>query len=138
MRRSFLTTVSVLTFLVVCASATAQVAGRTFALEAQDPAFWNLMSRDTKLETIASGFSFTEGPVWDPSGFLYVSDEKDNKIYRVYPSGRKEEVIAIGDPDGNILDRQQRLIDCVSCAPWLKSPLLENTTSWLTATKVRN
>ena len=138
MRRSLLITVSVLTFLVVCISGTAQVALRTFALDAQDPTFWSLISRDTKLETIASGFRFTEGPMWDPGGFLYVSDEKGNKIYRVYPSGRKEEVIAIGDPDGNILDRQQRLIDCVSCSPWLKSPLLENTTSWLTATKVRN
>jgi gluconolactonase len=114
MRRSLLITVSVLTFLVICHSGTAQVARRTFALEAQDPTFWNLVSRDTKLETIASGFRFTEGPMWDPSGFLYVSDEKGNKIYRVYPSGRKEEVIAIGDPDGNTLDRQQRLIDCSS------------------------
>ena len=114
MRRRFLITVSVLTFLVVCVSGTVQVARRTFALEAQDPTFWNLISRDTELETIASGFRFTEGPVWDPSGFLFVSDEKGNKIYRVYPSGRKEEVIAIGDPDGNTLDRQHRLIDCSS------------------------
>lgn len=114
MRRSLLITASVLTFLVVCVSGTPQVARRTFALEAQDPTFWNLISRDTKLETIASGFRFTEGPIWDPSGFLYVSDEKGNKIYRVYPSGRKEEVIAIGDPDGNTFDRQHRLIDCSS------------------------
>ena len=114
MRRSLLVTASVLTFLVICVSGTAQVALRTFALEAQDPAFWSLISRDTKLETIASGFRFTEGPMWDPGGFLYVSDEKGNKIYRVYQSGRKEEVIAIGDPDGNTLDRQHRLIDCSS------------------------
>ena len=76
MRRSFLITACVLAFLVVCISGTAQVALRTFALEAQDPAFWSLISRDTKLETIASGFRFTEGPMWDPGGFLYVSDEK--------------------------------------------------------------
>jgi gluconolactonase len=108
MRRSFLITVSVLTFLVLCVSGTAQVARRTFALEAQDPSFWNLISRDTRLETIAGGFRFTEGPMWDPSGFLYVSDEKGNKIYRVYPSGRKESVIAIGDPDGNTFDHVGR------------------------------
>ena len=114
MKRSFRITVSVLTCLVLCVSGTAQVAGRTFALEAQDPSFWSLISRDTRLETIAGGFRFTEGPVWDPSGFLYVSDEKGNKIYRVYPGGRKEAVIAIGDPDGNTFDRQHRLIDCSS------------------------
>ena len=108
MRRSFLITVSVLTFLVLCVSGTAQVARRTFALEAQDPSFWNLISRDTRLETIAGGFRFTEGPIWDQSGFRYVSDEKGNKIYRVYPSGRKESVIAIGDPDGNTFDHVGR------------------------------
>ena len=104
MRCSFLITVSVLTFLVLCVSGTAQVARRTFALEAQDLSFWNLISRDTRLETIAAD----SGPLWDQSGFRYVSDEKGNKIYRVYPSGRKESVIAIGDPDGNTFDHVGR------------------------------
>ena len=52
--------------------------------------------------------------MWDPAGFLYVSDETINKIFRVYPDGKKEEVIALGDPDGNTFDRQHRLIDCAS------------------------
>ncbi|HTS05975.1 MAG TPA: SMP-30/gluconolactonase/LRE family protein, partial [Candidatus Eisenbacteria bacterium] len=59
-------------------------------------------------------FGFTEGPMWDPAGFLYVSDETINKIFRVYPNGKKEEVIALGDPDGNTFDRHRRLIDCAS------------------------
>jgi gluconolactonase len=87
---------------------------RTFALEAHSPAFWNLLDHDAKLVTMAGGFGFTEGPMWDPAGFLYVSDETINKIFRVYPSGKKEEVIALGDPDGNTFDRQHRLIDCAS------------------------
>ena len=73
---------------------------REFELRAESPAFWKLVSRDAKLETVASGFGFTEGPVWDRSGFLYVSDEEINKIFRVYPDGHKEELIALGDPDG--------------------------------------
>jgi gluconolactonase len=52
--------------------------------------------------------------MWDPAGFVYVSDETINKIFRVYPDGRKEELIALGDPDGNTFDRQHRLIDCAS------------------------
>jgi gluconolactonase len=32
----------------------------------------------------------------------------------VYPNGSKEEVIALGDPDGNTFDRKHRLIDCAS------------------------
>jgi gluconolactonase len=52
--------------------------------------------------------------MWDPAGFLYVSDETINKIFRVYPNGKKEGVIALGDPDGNTFDRRHRLIDCAS------------------------
>jgi gluconolactonase len=87
---------------------------RKFELEASSPAFWKLISKDAKLETVATGFGFTEGPVWDKSGFVYVSDEEINKIFRVYPDGHKEELIALGDPDGNTYDRQLRLIDTAS------------------------
>jgi gluconolactonase len=74
-----------------------------------------LIAKDAKLDRIATGFGFTEGPVWDPAGFLYVSDETLNNIFRVYvKDGRKEEVIALGDPDGNTYDQRGRLIDCAS------------------------
>ena len=89
-------------------------APRTFELQSLSPKFGDLVDPKTKLETIATGFGFTEGPVWDPAGFLYVSDETLNKIFRVYPDGRKEEVIGLGDPDGNTFDRRHRLIDCAS------------------------
>jgi gluconolactonase len=87
---------------------------RGFALQAISPKFWDLVDQQAKLEPVATGFGFTEGPMWDAAGFLYVSDETINKIFRVYPNGRKEEVIALGDPDGNTFDRQHRLIDCAS------------------------
>ena len=87
---------------------------RKFELEAESPAFWKLIPKQAKLETVATGFGFTEGPVWDKSGFVYVSDEEINKIFRVYPDGHKEELIALGDPDGNTYDRQLRLIDTAS------------------------
>ncbi len=85
-----------------------------FNLQADSPQFWNVVDHDAKLSVVATGFRFTEGPVWDEAGFLYVSDEAGNKIYRLHPDGRKEEVIALGDPDGNTFDRQHRLIDCSS------------------------
>ena len=87
---------------------------REFKLESLSPKFQELVSSDAKLETVASGFGFTEGPMWDPAGFLYVSDETINKIFRVHPDGKKDEVIALGDPDGNTFDRHHRLIDCAS------------------------
>jgi gluconolactonase len=87
---------------------------RDFKLQAESPQFWNLVDQNAKLGVVATGFGFTEGPVWDETGFLYVSDETINKIFRLHPDGKKAEVIALGDPDGNTFDRQHRLIDCAS------------------------
>jgi gluconolactonase len=87
---------------------------KVFKLDPLSPKFLELIGRDAKLETVATDFGFTEGPMWDPAGFLYVSDETINKIFRVYPNGKKEEVIALGDPDGNTFDRRHRFIDCAS------------------------
>ena len=52
---------------------------RDFALQAESPQFWDLVDHNAKLNTVATGFGFTEGPVWDEAGFLYVSDETINK-----------------------------------------------------------
>src|SRR5580658_2171558 len=92
----------------------AQTAPREFQLQALSPQFWSLVDHDAKLGIMGTGFGFTEGPVWDEAGFLYVSDETLNKIFRLYPDGKKQEVIALGDPDGNTFDRRHRLIDCAS------------------------
>jgi gluconolactonase len=93
----------------------AQTKGRAFELAAESAKFWNLFEHDAKLTTVGTGFGFTEGPVWDPAGFLYVSDEETNKIFRLYTAdGRKEELVSLGDPDGNTYDRKRHLIDCAS------------------------
>jgi len=39
----------------------------------------------TKIEKVADGFSFTEGPVWHPDGYLLFSDPNTNTIYRYNP-----------------------------------------------------
>src|SRR5450631_405023 len=84
-------------------------------LEAVTPGFWRLFDHKAQLTKVASGFGFTEGPVWDPAGYLWVSDETLNKIFKVDTStGQKREVISLGDPDGNTYDKQHRLLDCAS------------------------
>src|SRR5215475_2466531 len=87
---------------------------RQFELKAESPKFWDLFIRDSKLQKVATGFGFTEGPVWDPRGFLYFSDEEKNRISRVYPDGRVETVLEIGDPDGSTLDVDGRLVTTAS------------------------
>lgn len=102
------------TLAFLLGAAPPQAPSRTFALKEESPKFWELLDRDASLTKVAGGFGFTEGPVWDERGFLYVSDEEQNKIFKVFGGGRKEEVISLGDPDGNTYDRQGNLIDCAS------------------------
>ena len=87
---------------------------RQFELKAESPKFWDLFTEGSQLEKIATGFGFTEGPVWDPHGFLYVSDEQKNRISRVYPDGRVETLLEIGDPDGSTLDGQSHFVTTAS------------------------
>jgi len=95
-------------------SSLAQAPSRPFALKAESERFWDLLDRSASLTKLATDFGFTEGPVWDERGFLYVSDEEQNKIFKVYEDGRKQELISLGDPDGNTYDLAHRLIDCAS------------------------
>ena len=102
--------------LAICGALYASPAGaqsnppRRFELKAESPKFWELVAEDAKLDKVAGGFGFLEGPVWDPKGFLYVSDEEKNKLSRVYPDGRVETVLEIGDPDGSTLDSKGRVV----------------------------
>src|ERR1700761_9306646 len=100
--------------VITAAPQSAKKEPRRFELKAESPDFWQLIDSRTQLTPIASGFGFTEGPVWDESGFLYVSDEIQNKIYRVYPNGQKQSIISLGVPDGNTFDSTHRLIVCAS------------------------
>jgi gluconolactonase len=92
----------------------AESPARHFEFHARSEEFWNLFDRRAELKPVGTGFGFTEGPVWDPAGFLYISDEEQNKIYRLSLDGQKQELISLGDPDGNTYDREHRLLDCAS------------------------
>ena len=50
-----------------------------------DESLTNIIAPGTKVEKIADGFSFTEGPVWHPDGYLLFSDPNTNTIYRYNP-----------------------------------------------------
>jgi gluconolactonase len=43
---------------------------------------------DARLEQVAGGFEFTEGPVWSPEGALLFSSPNTNAIYRWDPRGK--------------------------------------------------
>ncbi len=45
----------------------------------------DVLANDAKIEKLADGFQFTEGPVWHPDGYLLFSDPNTNVIYRYDP-----------------------------------------------------
>ncbi|MBI2682208.1 MAG: SMP-30/gluconolactonase/LRE family protein [Acidobacteriales bacterium] len=53
-----------------------------------DPALDEILTPGTQIEKLASGFEFTEGPVWHPDGYLLFSDPNANRIYRWTPDGQ--------------------------------------------------
>ena len=87
---------------------------RPFKLQAFTPEFWDVFDKNSTLTTMGTGFGFTEGPVWDPAGFLWVSDESKNQIDKLYADGRVEPMVSLVDPDGSTYDRQHRLLSTAS------------------------
>ena len=64
-------------------------------------------------ELLATGFQFTEGPVWHPEGYLLFSDIPADRIYRWRPEG----VVDVwrqpsGNSNGLTLDRDNLLVAC--------------------------
>jgi gluconolactonase len=52
-----------------------------------DPGLDRIVRQGTRLEKLAGGFQFTEGPIWHPDGYLLFSDPNANTIYRWSPEG---------------------------------------------------
>ena len=68
---------------------------------------------DGEPERLATGFEFTEGPLWGPEGFLYFVDIRRNHLLKWIP-GQRSRVIRENTNEGNGLtfDLQGRLIMC--------------------------
>ena len=65
-----------------------------------EPAFDELVPADAQLEKLADGFTFTEGPIWRPSGVLWFSDVVGNVVRQWSPDGKVTEVLNPGGYDG--------------------------------------
>jgi gluconolactonase len=65
-------------------------------------------------ERLATGFVFTEGPVWHPDGFYYFVDVRASRFYRLRPGGGAAELLRenTGEGNGTTFDPQGRLILC--------------------------
>lgn len=63
--------------------------GKIFSI---DEKLNSIITPGTKIEKVADGFQFTEGPVWHPDGFLLFSDPNTNTIYRYDPNSQNTTV----------------------------------------------
>ena len=68
-----------------------------------DPAFDRLVPGDARIEKVAGGFTFIEGPLWRPSGALWFSDVVGNVVRQWSPGGGVVELLRPGGYDGHHL-----------------------------------
>jgi len=66
----------------------------------------------TQAERLATGFTFTEGPLWHPDGYYYFVDIRNNSLYRLTPGKAAELVTKTAGGNGTTFDLQGRLIMC--------------------------
>src|SRR5512145_777851 len=66
----------------------------------------------TQAERLATGFTFTEGPLWHPDGFWYFVDLRNNRLHRIKPGQKPELVRETAGGNGTTFDLQGRLILC--------------------------
>jgi gluconolactonase len=66
----------------------------------------------TEPERLATGFIFTEGPLWHPDGYWYFVDLRRNQLLRLTPGKEPELVRTTIGGNGTTFDLQGRLIVC--------------------------
>ena len=66
----------------------------------------------TVAERLATGFVFTEGPLWHPDGYYYFVDIRVNRLYRITPGRAPELVRETAGGNGTTFDLEGRLIHC--------------------------
>jgi gluconolactonase len=84
-------------------------------IEIRDKSVRELLPEDCVIEQVATGFVFTEGPVWC-GNYLLFSDIPMNRIIRLDIRREGPEVTTFrtpsGNPNGSTLDNSNRLINC--------------------------
>jgi gluconolactonase len=67
-----------------------------------DTALDSLVPHDAKIEMLADGFTFTEGPLWRPQGALWFSDVIGNVVREWTTGGVVTEILRPGGCDKNV------------------------------------
>ena len=65
-----------------------------------DDEIWQIVPKESTLRQIATGFGFTEGPIWC-GDYLIFSDIPQNRIVRLRMLSQGPEVTTFRTPSGN-------------------------------------
>lgn len=97
----------------------------TGSIERQDSVINQLIPANAKIEVLAEGFTWTEGPLWIEDGqYLLFSDIPPNKVMKwsekeglstyLHPAGHTDEIDRVGEPGSNglLLDPTGKLVLC--------------------------
>jgi gluconolactonase len=83
------------------------------AVQVNAPAFLELVDEDAELERLGTGFTFTEGPIWNPDGYLLFSDMPGDARRRWDEQSGVQEVASPSNKgNGMTIDNDGRLIVC--------------------------
>lgn len=72
----------------------------------------SIVAPHARVELVATGFQFTEGPVWTPHGSLIFSDIPGNTLYEYTEGGVTVFRRPSQNANGNTLDTKGRLLTC--------------------------
>ncbi|HUQ91998.1 MAG TPA: SMP-30/gluconolactonase/LRE family protein [Bryobacteraceae bacterium] len=81
-------------------------------LQAKSEKFWDCIDRDAKVEQVATGFGFTEGPVFSRLNVLLFSDIPKNRIMKWERGNLSVFRENSNGANGLTLDHQGRLLVC--------------------------
>ena len=81
------------------------------SLDLRNSGLHDLIAADARIERVAGGLGFTEGPVWRGNALLF-SDIPNNRIvrWRRLPEGPELTTFATGRSNGLTLDRQSQVV----------------------------
>ncbi len=86
----------------------------TAHLQVRDQRLIDVVGGDVRVEQVATGFGFTEGPVWDRAGGRLIFSDMQHDHMRAFTSGVG--VTTFRKPsnkgNGNAFDREGRLLTC--------------------------
>lgn len=109
---------------IACARGSESAPEQTGSIAKVDPALDEIVPAGARIEKLATGFAFSEGPVWVDGGYLVFSDVQSNAMMKWTPDGTSSVFRQPSGFDGELsnfknvgsngltLDKERRLTIC--------------------------